>query len=88
MVSHGTISVVSHPDRPKLTSSKGKQWHETKKAFRPTAGLSSYEKRQKERTARLQMKAKEKELKDEKEAERQVRIVRQSLGAHGTDFRP
>lgn len=51
----------------------GKQWHAPKKAFRPAAGLTSYEKRAKERQAHLAMKAKEKELKDEKEAERQVR---------------
>jgi hypothetical protein len=58
-----------------LTSSTGKQWHEPKKAFRPSAGLTTYEKRQKERAAKLVMKAKEKELKDEKEQERQVCCV-------------
>ena len=52
----------------------GKQWHEQKKAFRPTAGLSSYEKRQKEKALREQVRAKEKELKDEKEEARQRRI--------------
>jgi len=50
----------------------GKQWHALKKAFRPGSGLTSYEKRAKERVERAAMKAKEKELKDEKEAERQV----------------
>ena len=50
----------------------GKQWHAQKKAFRPTAGLSTFEKRSKDRALMAQMKAKEKEMKDEKEAERQV----------------
>jgi rRNA-processing protein CGR1 len=54
----------------------GKQWHETKKAFRPTSGLTSYTRRQEERTAKDAMKAKEKEMKDEKEATRQVRCSR------------
>lgn len=51
----------------------GKQWHAPKKAFRPGSGLTSYEKRAKERVALAAMKAKEKEMKDEKEADRQVR---------------
>lgn len=51
----------------------GKQWHAPKTAFRPGSGLTSYEKRAKERVALAAMKAKEKEMKDEKEAERQVR---------------
>ncbi len=50
----------------------GKQWHEPKTAFRPKAGNSTYEKRQAERVAMAAMKAKEKEMKDEKEAARQV----------------
>jgi rRNA-processing protein CGR1 len=50
----------------------GKQWHEPKTAFRPKAGNSTYEKRQEERKAMAATKAKEKEMKDEKEAERQV----------------
>lgn len=50
----------------------GKQWHQTKTAFRPRAGQSSYEKRVEERRAMAAVKAKEKEMKDEKEAERQV----------------
>ena len=52
----------------------GKNWHETKKPFRPTAGLTSYQKRLEERKAREAMKEKEKEMKEEKEAERQVRL--------------
>ena len=51
----------------------GKQWHAQKSAFRPTSGLTSYEKRTAERKAMTAMKAKEQEMKDEKEDERQVR---------------
>lgn len=50
----------------------GKQWHEPKSAFRPKAGNGTYEKRQEERKAMDAVKAKEKEMKDEKEAERVV----------------
>ncbi|KAG5996787.1 hypothetical protein E4U52_005803 [Claviceps spartinae] len=53
----------------------GKQWHEPKKAFRPTKGLTTYEKRTKERAAMLQMKAKEKELKDDKEQARKASFL-------------
>ncbi|KAF5020928.1 hypothetical protein F66182_7033 [Fusarium sp. NRRL 66182] len=52
----------------------GKQWHAPKKAFRPTAGLKSYEKRSQERALMAQVKAKEKELKEEKEEERQRKV--------------
>ncbi len=51
----------------------GKQWHAPKKAFRPASGLTSFEQRVKTRVAQAATKAKEKELKEEKEAERQVR---------------
>lgn len=51
----------------------GKQWHDNKTAFRPRANQSSFEKRAAERKALAAVKAKEKEMKDEKEAERQVR---------------
>ena len=50
----------------------GKQWHAQKSAFRPKPGQTSYEKRTQERKAMAAMKAKEKEMKDEKEDERQV----------------
>ncbi|PVI08052.1 hypothetical protein DM02DRAFT_608155 [Periconia macrospinosa] len=52
----------------------GKNWHDTKKPFRPRANQTSFEKRTLERQALAATKAKEKELKDEKEAERQRRI--------------
>jgi hypothetical protein len=79
MRKNGKLLVQSHQKRlmvhgRNLTGSSGKQWHEPKKAFRPKAGNNSYEKRAKERQALAAMKAKEKEMKDEKEADRQVRI--------------
>ncbi|CAM1506549.1 Fc.00g061900.m01.CDS01 [Cosmosporella sp. VM-42] len=72
-------SAISTPtaqaEKPLGMRKNGKQWHPLKKAFRPTAGLSSYEKRTKERALMNQVKAKEKEMKDEKEEERQRRIT-------------
>jgi len=65
-LSHGIVGFTV------LISAIGKQWHENKTAFRPTGGLSSYEKRQGKRKELETMKVKEKELKDEKEAQRQV----------------
>lgn len=50
----------------------GKQWHPVKKAFRPKAGNTSYEKRKANDEAVAATKAKEKEMKEEKEAARQV----------------
>jgi rRNA-processing protein CGR1 len=52
--------------------SPGKQWHDNKGPFRPKAGQTSWEKRSEERKALAAVKAKEKELKEEKESERQV----------------
>jgi len=56
-----------------LTTSAGKQWHDNKAPFRPRANQSSWEKRSADRAALAAVKAKEKELKEEKESERQVR---------------
>jgi hypothetical protein len=53
----------------------GKQWHDNKTAFRPRANQSSWEKRTVERKALAAVKAKEKELREEKEAVKQVRVV-------------
>jgi hypothetical protein len=50
----------------------GKQWHAPRSAFRPMAGNSTFDKRTEERKAMAAVKAKEKEMKEEKEAERQV----------------
>ncbi|KAI9859590.1 MAG: hypothetical protein M1824_003756 [Vezdaea acicularis] len=52
----------------------GKNWHPPKSAFRIKAGQSTYAKRLEERKATTTMKAKEKEMKDEKQEERQRRI--------------
>jgi uncharacterized membrane protein len=68
MVCDSRIEVAHHH----LTPSTGKQWHDNKSAFRPRANQSSWEKRTAERKALAAVKAKEKELKDEKEQERQV----------------
>ncbi|KAH6898291.1 hypothetical protein B0T10DRAFT_555620 [Thelonectria olida] len=65
---------ISKPAQPLGMRKNGKQWHALKKAFRPTAGLKSYEKRTQERALMAQVKAKEKEMKAEKEEERQQRI--------------
>ena len=50
----------------------GKNWHDSKKPFRPTAGLTSYAKRQEARKHQEAVKEREREMKEEKEAERQV----------------
>lgn len=55
-----------------LTGKTGKHWHAQKSAFRPRAGQTSYSARSTERKAMEAMKAKEKEMKDEKAAEREV----------------
>lgn len=50
----------------------GKQWHEPKKAFRKTAGQTSYAKRVARESQAAEVKQIEKEMKQEKEDERQV----------------
>ncbi|EXJ57127.1 hypothetical protein A1O7_07471 [Cladophialophora yegresii CBS 114405] len=52
----------------------GKNWHEPKKAFRPTAGQTSYAKRKEQEKVAQVAKAREQEMKEEKEAERSRRI--------------
>ncbi|PSK42158.1 hypothetical protein C1H76_5254 [Elsinoe australis] len=52
----------------------GKNWHSKQKAFRPTAGQTPYEKRAAREKELAVVKAHEKELKEEKEAERQRRV--------------
>ncbi|KAJ5186032.1 hypothetical protein N7491_006097 [Penicillium cf. griseofulvum] len=54
----------------------GKNWHGTKKAFRPTAGLTSYAKRQELKKQSDAVKELEREMKEEHEAERKARIQR------------
>lgn len=55
----------------------GKDWHQPKKAFRPIAGQTAYAKRVARDSQVKEIKATEKEMKAEKEEERQVR---RSLG--------
>ncbi|KAI5305270.1 hypothetical protein KEM56_004847 [Ascosphaera pollenicola] len=64
------------PTAPKPLGQRvnGKNWKDNKKAFRPTSGLTPYEKRLQQRKELEAIKEKEKEMKDEKEAERQRRI--------------
>ncbi|KAJ9623556.1 rRNA-processing protein cgr1 [Taxawa tesnikishii (nom. ined.)] len=61
---------------PQVTGMRknGKQWHQPKKAFRPNAGQTSYEKRAAKEKELAVIKAHEKEMKEEKEAERQRRV--------------
>ncbi|KAI5465935.1 hypothetical protein BGZ63DRAFT_374912 [Mariannaea sp. PMI_226] len=71
---NGAVVAETQPSKPLGMRKNGKQWHPVKKAFRPTAGLKSYEKRTQERALMAQVKAKEKEMKAEKEEERKLRI--------------
>jgi len=64
-----THKIYLHPSHSRRT---GKQWHVQKSAFRPTAGQTSYAKRAEAQKAQTVVKAKEREMKEEKEAERQV----------------
>ncbi|KAK3177441.1 rRNA-processing protein cgr1 [Lecanicillium sp. MT-2017a] len=66
--------VKANPSKPLGMRKNGKQWLPPKKAFRPTAGLKSYEKRTQERALMSQIKAKENEMKAEKAELRQKRI--------------
>ncbi|KAH6634293.1 rRNA-processing protein CGR1 [Chaetomium sp. MPI-SDFR-AT-0129] len=71
----GTEVKEAAATKPLGMRKNGKQWHAPKKAFRPTSGLTSYAKRAKDRISQAATKTKEKELKEEKEAERQKRIT-------------
>lgn len=69
--------MVCPPTTPTPTTTthankSGKNWHDTKKAFRPNAGLTSYEKRKQIQDQQKAVKELEREMKEEKEAERQV----------------
>ncbi|KAI1178758.1 hypothetical protein F4777DRAFT_536660 [Nemania sp. FL0916] len=74
MSNESTTTRAKDQELPQGMRKNGKQWHTPRKAFRPTAGLTSYEQREKRRLSIAVVKAKEKELKEEKEAERQQRI--------------
>ncbi|KAH0831474.1 rRNA-processing protein cgrA [Fonsecaea pedrosoi] len=58
----------------KLTGYAGKNWHAPKKPFRPTAGQTAYAKRKELDMLKQATKAREQEMKEEKEAERNRRI--------------
>lgn len=75
-------AAVPHTKMAQVTGLRknGKQWHETRKAFRPTAGQTSYAKRAEKQKQEREVKAQEKEMKDEKEAERQVCTRARSIG--------
>ena len=60
----------------------GKQWHPTKKAFRPTAGQTSYSKRVAKQAQEAETKKLEGEMKAEKEGERQARYSLPSRWLH------
>ena len=55
----------------------GKHWHAPRKAFRPTAGQTSYAKRIVKDAQVAEVKKMEGEMKAEKEEERQVRVALQ-----------
>jgi rRNA-processing protein CGR1 len=74
MKKNGTSLLLGCIIGSRLTGSlAGKQWHDNKTAFRPRANQTSWDKRTAERKALAATKAKEKEMKEEKETERQVR---------------
>ncbi|GAM90502.1 hypothetical protein ANO11243_085460 [Dothideomycetidae sp. 11243] len=67
-----TATAPAQSMRKNATS--GMNWHETKKPFRPTSGQTAYAKRAARDKELSVTKAHEKELKEEKDAERQRRI--------------
>lgn len=64
---------IARHKRHVLTQYSGKQWHGPRKAFRPKAGNTSWVKRSKAMKDMAATKAKEKDMKDEKEQARQVK---------------
>lgn len=56
-----------------LLTTPGKNWHAAKKPFRPGSGMTSYAKRAEDRKHQEAIKEHEREMKEEKESERQVR---------------
>ncbi|PYH44789.1 CGR1 family protein [Aspergillus saccharolyticus JOP 1030-1] len=67
---------ASVPTSVKGMRKNGKNWHDSKKPFRPTAGMTSYAKRLESRKHQEAVKEHERELKEEKEAERKAHIQR------------
>lgn len=80
MVEATTLSAVPVPSTTKSSTISaglrvnGKNWHAPKKAFRPTAGQTSYAKRKQQDDMKKATKAREQEMKDEKEQEHNRRI--------------
>lgn len=70
------MSLCAFGELKRLIASSGKQWHDNKSAFRPRANQTSFEKRTAERKALAAVKAKEKELKDDKAAAKQQQVDR------------
>ena len=72
---------------PPTDPETGKNWHDSsKKAFRPKAGLTSYTKRVEARKHHEAVKEREREMKEEREAERQVSFSSHSLAFYSTDL--
>jgi rRNA-processing protein CGR1 len=74
-----TTSVISSAPStttqpPKGMRKNGKQWHNPKSAFRPTAGQTTYTKRMELKKAEQATKALEREMKEAKEDERNRRV--------------
>lgn len=67
-------TTISTGPAPVGLRKNGKQWHALKKAFRPTAGQTTFQKRMEEEQSKKATKAREQEMKDEKEEERNRRI--------------
>jgi rRNA-processing protein CGR1 len=63
-------------ERLEVDKRTGKQWHDNKSAFRPRSNQTSWDKRTAERKAMAAVKAKEKELKDDKAAAKQAQTDR------------
>lgn len=72
-----TDNAQPHAKIPQVTGVKknGKNWHENKKPFRPGTRLTSYAKRTEKQKQEAEVKKMEKEMKAEKEEERQVRSI-------------
>ncbi|KAJ5963136.1 hypothetical protein N7481_013441 [Penicillium waksmanii] len=74
-----TTATAPAPEAPKSAGMRknGKNWHDSsKKPFRPNSGLTSYAKRKEAADQAKAVKELEREMKDEKEAERKAHIQR------------
>ena len=78
-VSNEKMSVATPTAAVAGLRKNGKQWHEPKKAFRPTSGQTSYAKRVARESQAAEVKKVENEMKGEKEQERQVGALLQYI---------